>query len=236
MFAESIKHFLYNWPMKHLLLFLIVLSTTYVVRAQMPETIKKGDITLVFKSNDASFSAETKKRLIDAFWIVYPKEMAEYNNKSAKLVTFFIDTAYTGVAATGNDVVRYNPKWFISHPEDIDVVTHEVMHIVQNYGRGVRGTGWLTEGIADYVRNEFGVNNEKSGWKLTEYKAGQNYDNSYRITARFLLWNVNHKNRDLVLKLDAAMRDHTYTPELWVQLTGKSVEELWSEYAANPTI
>jgi hypothetical protein len=222
--------------MKHLQLLLAFLLTGFIASAQTVDSVKKNNLTLIFKSNEPSFSPETKQRLIDAFFVVYPIEVAEYNPKSLTRVVFFVDTAYKGVAATGGGVVRYNPKWFVTHPEDIDVVTHEVMHIVQSYGRGNRGAGWVTEGIADYVRNEHGVNNEKGGWKLTEYKAGQNYDNSYRITARFLLWEVKHKNKDLVLKLDGIMREGKYNPEVWKELTGKSVEDLWAEYAANPAI
>jgi len=220
---------------KHLfiLLFLPVGLTTF---AETRDTIKKNDLTLVFVNTEPSFNMVTKQRLIDAFFIVYPQEIKEYNKNSLKLVTFIIDTAYKGVAATSNGVVRFNPTWYVKNPEDIDVVTHEVMHIVQSYGRNARGTGWLTEGIADYARNKFGINNAKSGWKLTDYKEGQSYTNSYRITARFLVWAVKHKDPKLVNELDAALREGKYTPEMWLQLTGKNVDDLWKEYSENPTI
>jgi len=205
--------------------------------AQKIDTIKKDNLTLVFKNTDASFSMVTRQKLIDAFFVVYPEEMKEYNPNSLRLVTFVIDTAYKGVAATGNGVVRFNPAWFVKNPEDIDVVTHEVMHIVQNYGnKNGRGLTWLTEGIADFVRNEYGVNNVKSGWKLTDFKPTQNYTNSYRITARFLVWAEKNKDPKLVNKLDAALREGKYTPDMWVQYTGKNVDDLWKEYAENPAI
>jgi hypothetical protein len=221
--------------MKKAVLPLLLLSITIGAFAQKIDTIKKDNLTLIFVNKDTSFSLVTKQRLIDAFFKVYPEEIKEYNKKSSKLVTFMIDPSYKGVAATSNDIVRFNPKWFVSHLEDIDVVTHEVMHIVQNYG-GNNVPGWLTEGIADYVRNEFGVNNEKAGWKLTDYKAGQNYTNAYRITARFLVWIVKNRNKKLVQKLDEAMRNGTYAPEMWTQLTGKTVDDLWKEYTENPVI
>jgi hypothetical protein len=37
-----------------------------------------------------------------------------------------------------------------------------------------------------------------------------------------------------VVKLDSAMRNHTYKDTLWKDLTGKTVDELWAAYAANP--
>jgi Peptidase of plants and bacteria len=219
---------------KHILITLF-LSVGLTAFAQQRDTIKKDNLALIFVNTDVNFSKVTKQRLIDAFFIVFPEEMAAYNKNSSTLVTFVIDTAYKGVAATSRDIVRFNPTWFVKNPEDIDVVTHEVMHIVQNYGRS-RGPGWLTEGIADYARNQFGINNAKSGWKLTEYKEGQSYILSYRITARFLLWAVKHKDPKLVYEMDAALRDGKYTPDMWQQLTGKNVDDLWKEYSENPVI
>ncbi|HEY0246084.1 MAG TPA: basic secretory protein-like protein [Mucilaginibacter sp.] len=221
--------------MKKYILLLSILYMGYNVSAQKIDTIKKNALTLVFVNKDTAFSVATKQRLIDAFFKVYPEEIKQYNKNSSTLVTFIIDPDYKGVAATSRDIVRFNPDWLVKHPEDIDVVTHEVMHIVQNYGHN-KVPGWLTEGIADYARYRYGINNEKSGWKLTEFSTTQNYTNAYRITARFLVWAEKNKDHDLVKKLDAAMREGTYTPEIWTQLTGKPVEELWKEYSENPVI
>ncbi len=146
-----------------------------------------------------------------------------------------IDTAYKGVAATANGKVTIAASWLHKHPEDIDVVTHEVMHIVQDYGESV-GPGWLTEGIADYARNKFGVNNAAAKWSLPEFKSTQNYDNAYRITARFLVWIEEKVKPGVVKELDSQLRKHTYTADSWKNLTGKSVDGLWKEYVKNPAI
>jgi hypothetical protein len=198
------------------------------------QTISKKKFTLVFINKDSSFSKETMQRMIDAFFDVYPKEVKRFNKEALKKVTFIIDPAYTGVAATSNGIVRYNPEWLKKHPEDIDVVTHEAMHIVQNYAG--KGAGWLTEGIADYVRYKYGVNNEKGNWSLPAFKETQNYTNSYRITARFLAWLEKNVNKKIVDKLDEASRKGTYTADSWKELTGKTVDELWKDYAANPVL
>lgn len=199
------------------------------------DSFSKKGLALVFINKDSSFSTETKQKMIDAFYKVYPAERKRFNKDAAERVVFIIDPGYKGVAATGGGVVRYNPKWLKDHPEDIDVVTHEVMHIVQNYGRS-GGPGWLTEGIADYVRYKYGVNNVAGKWTLPDYKEGQSYTNSYRVTARFLVWLEEQGHTKLVNKLDAALRSHTYMPELWKEVTGKTVEELWAEYAKNPAV
>jgi predicted metal-dependent peptidase len=199
------------------------------------ETISRKGFTLTFTDKTATgFDTTTKRRLIDAFFEVYPAEAKRFNKNTAKEVHFIIDPAYDGVAATTGVDVTFNPEWFKKNPEDIDVVTHEVMHIVQRYPR--YKPVWLTEGIADYVRYKFGVNNPAAHWSLPEYNAKQSYTNSYRITARFLSWLEEKKDKKIVEKLDDSMRQNTYTDEIWKKLTGKTVDELWAEYAANPQI
>jgi hypothetical protein len=197
-------------------------------------TVKKG-FTLIFINKSPTFSPAVKQRMIDAFYTVYPKEAKTYNKKTLKKVIFLVDPQYKGVAATAGNIVRYNPSWFVSHPEDIDVVTHEVMHIVQGYGDNA-GPGWLTEGIADYVRFKFGVDNEGAKWTMPAYNAKQSYTNAYRVTARFLVWTEKNYDKKLVKKMDAALRSHTYNADLWKQYTGKTVDELWSDYGKNPVI
>lgn len=199
------------------------------------DSITKKGFTIVFINMDSSFSAVTKQRMIDTYFTVYPKEARRFNKQTLKKVTFIIDPGYTGVAAAGGGVVRVNPKWMADHPEDIDVVTHEAMHIVQAYPGGA-GPGWLTEGIADYVRHVYGVNNEAGKWALPKFDSKHHYTNAYRVTARFLVWAEKNYNKKLVNKLDNAMRTKTYKPELWQELTGKTLDELWSAYAANPVI
>jgi hypothetical protein len=109
------------------------------------------------------------------------------------------------------------------------------MHVVQNYGRS-GGPGWLTEGIADYARYKFGVNNEGAKWALPPYKAGQSYRNSYRITAAFFNWLETKQYAGLVKKVDAQLRDHTYTSSTWKDLTGKTLDELWADYASAKSV
>lgn len=199
------------------------------------DTISRKGYTLVFLNNDTNLVESVKQRLIEAFFTVYPKEAKMFNKHTIKKVVFFMDSEYKGVAATSENIVRFNPHWFHNNPGDIDVVTHEVMHIVQAYP-GNAGPGWLTEGIADYVRFKFGVDNKGAHWTLPNFSAKQNYENAYRVTARFLVWLEKDKMKGIVKQLDSDMRAKKYNSQIWIQLTGKTVDELWSEYAQNPAI
>lgn len=214
---------------------LIFLSASAAVSAQDKQVIKRKGLTLTFINQDKSFSPELKKKMIETFFQVYPLLQKQYNEKTAKEVTFVIDTAYKGVAATQAGRVSFSPLWFKQHPEDLDVVTHEIMHIVQDYGH-TDAPWWITEGIADYVRYKFGVANDAAKWTLPNYKAGQKYDNGYRVTARFFVWLEKNGNADIIDDLDKNMRAHTYQDSFWKERTGKTLAELWADYALNPAI
>ncbi|WP_428328949.1 basic secretory protein-like protein [Mucilaginibacter sp.] len=217
---------------------IITLLACFIIttaNAQTTQVYNKNGYKLTFINYDATFDKAEQERLVTTFFTVYPKLAKEYNPATLKAVIMVIDTTYKGVAATADGKVTIAAHWLHQRPEDIDVVTHEVMHIVQDYGDS-SGPGWLTEGIADYARNKFGVNNAAAKWTLPAYKATQNYDNAYRITARFLVWVEQTVKPGIVKELDSQMRKHTYTDNSWKQLTGKTVDELWKSYTENPAI
>jgi len=223
--------------MKNVLLVTIisVFCLIKVASAQQTKVYKQGKYQLTFINYDATLDSVEQQRLVKTFYTVYPELAKAYNKNTLKAVTFVIDTTYKGVAETDNGKVTISSRWMHQRPEDIDVVTHEVMHIVQDYGES-NGPGWLTEGIADYARYKFGINNAAAKWALPDYKPTQNYDNAYRVTARFLLWMEEKVKPGIVKELDSRLRKHTFTDDTWKQLTGKTVDELWKTYSANPAI
>lgn len=205
------------------------------------DSITKGKFTLIFINKEPSFSMETKQQLINLFFKVYPLEVKAFNHQSARTVTFVIDPGYTAVAATAIAITRFNPQWFKKNPHDIDCATHELMHIVQNYNFNGYGTSaglpvWLVEGISDYARYRFGINNVEANWVMPPFHPNQHYTNSYRVAARFLIWTEQHKNKNVVKKLDKTLRDGSYSQNTWKKLTGETVDELWKDYTANPSV
>jgi hypothetical protein len=195
---------------------------------------KKGE-TLIFTNQDKDLNPAVKKRLIKTFFTVYPDEKKYFNTNATDTVHVRIDTSYSGVAYTSGGRTVISAAWFHKHPQDTDVITHEVMHIVQAYPPH-SGPDWLTEGIADYVRYKYGVNNKAAGWKLTPYSSKQSYTDSYRVAARFLAWLTQNYDKNIVKKLDTQMRNKTYTKELWKDITGKSLDNLWKIYSENPEL
>lgn len=193
------------------------------------DSITKKGFTFIFLVQDSAFSPVTQQKMTDAFFTVYPQEVKRFNKNASKKIVFIIDPSYEGVAAANNGIIRCNPGWMKAHPEDIDVITHEAMHIVQDYHTG-NTPGWLTEGIADYVRYKYGVNNENGSWSLPAVKPNHHYTNAYRVTARFLAWVEDNYDKKIVDELNTAAYKGTYEAGLWAQYTGKTVDQLWDLY------
>ncbi|MES2827964.1 MAG: basic secretory protein-like protein [Bacteroidota bacterium] len=199
------------------------------------DTLKKGAYQLVFISKAPDFDPVVKQNLINTYFKVYPKLVKKFNKKTTKEVLFVVDTAYKGVAEASGNRILFSANYMKSHPTDIDIVTHEGMHLVQGYGYSA-GPVWLTEGIADYIRYKYGVDNIGSKWALPDFNEKQNYKNSYRITARFFEWLEQNVKKGLIMTLDKELRAHTYTEQSWAKLTGKTIDELWADYAKSPSV
>lgn len=191
--------------------------------------VTRGSFSVDFRDPSDALDQTVADRMIETYFAVYPQLAADFNPATLRRVTFRVDPAYGGPAEADNGVVTYGATWFKAVPGDIDVVTHEVMHIVQSYTG--EGPGWLTEGIADFVRNKYGVDNAGAGWSLPAFHPSQSYNNSYRITARFLEWLDRNGRPKLVTALDAQLRAGTYSAASWCALAGKDVDALWADYA-----
>jgi hypothetical protein len=50
------------------------------------------------------------------------------------------------------------------------------------------------------------------------------------VTGAFLEWLAANKDHEIVVKFNAAMRQGRYSPDLWKEYTGQTVDELWAEY------
>lgn len=210
------------------------------------ETIKRNGLTLNVTVEVADFPPEVTKKMADAFFVVYPKLMAKLNPNASKTVNFYIrektDVRGRMVPAYAhfhNQSVYFNANWMKTRKgNDIDVVTHELAHVIQSYPhkKGAQRPDWITEGLADYARLRFGVDNKGSGWAVPEYNEKQKYTDAYRITGRFFAWLEENTKADILTKLDDAMRKGEYTEDFWKNNTGKTIDELWADYAKNPKL
>jgi hypothetical protein len=144
-----------------------------------------------------------------------------------------------GVAATSGTRIRCGANWYRQNlkGEAKGSVVHELVHVVQQYGRArranpnaTRAPGWLVEGIADYLR-WFKYEPESHGAEMTSRNISRaRYDANYRISANFLNWVSEKYDQQIVGHLNAALRQGNYSEDLWKQRTGHSVQELGDEW------
>lgn len=142
-------------------------------------------------------------------------------------------------ASAGNNRINCNIGWFRRNlkGEAIGSVVHEMVHVVQQYGRArrenpnaTRMPGWVVEGIPDYIR-WFLYEPQTKGAEITARNFSRaRYDGNYRITGNFLNWVTRKYDKELVMKLNAAARQGKNSEELWMDCTGKSVQELGDEW------
>jgi hypothetical protein len=150
-------------------------------------------------------------------------------------LTIAITDDYRGVAATAGTHVLCAADWFKKnyHDEAAGAVIHELVHVAQQYrhapGRAPN-PGWLVEGVADYIR-WFKFEPTPTGTRPDNLEEAR-YTDSYRTTAGFLNYVVEKHDKEIVAKLNAAMRQGKYNVDLWKEYTGSTVDELWAEYIA----
>ena len=177
---------------------------------------------------------ETKLKPVCVDW--YPKIVAMLpgdNYQAPQRFTVMFSGDYRGVAAAAGNRIVCSTNWFKNNLEGeaLGAVVHEMVHVVQQYRRPregfTRNPGWLVEGLADWIR---WFNYEDESKRPRPRASRANYNDSYRTTGHFLDYVVKKYDRDLIRKLNAAMREGRYTDELWKELTGKSAEELGREW------
>lgn len=131
-----------------------------------------------------------------------------------------------GIAWTSSDQITVASGWVLQHPEDIGLVYHEMVHVIQHYNGA--NPSWVMEGIADYLRWAI-YEGKKPDWFPYNDKS-RGFEDSYQVTAGFFLWLETEHCPGIVNKLNTAMRKNTYKEAFFKEQTGQSLESLWADY------
>lgn len=212
--------------------------------AEKVETITIGDgpVTFTVDTTQApDLDPWAKEYLIPVIKEWYPKIVEMLPGKEFKAPESFrikFDTSYKGVAATMGTLVVCDPTWYRKElkREALGSIVHELVHVVQQYGRQ-RVPGWLTEGVADYIR-WYLYEPESKGCEIKPENADRvRHNQSYRVSANFLNWVVATHDKELIGELNAALREGRYAPDFWNQRTKMDLETLatgWKKSLAEP--
>ncbi len=172
--------------------------------------------------------AEKAARTCERWYGPINEQLKSDGYKPIHLIRMNLKNGIKVPAMAGGGRITGSVKWFKDHPDDVGAMIHETVHIVQSY-HSRKNPGWLVEGIADYIRF---FQYEPANIGRFNAKTAR-FDGNYRISARFLAYVSNQYDKDLVLKLNRAMRAGSYSEDLFKEFTGKTLHELDEEWRAS---
>ncbi|XP_020596072.1 uncharacterized protein LOC110036066 [Phalaenopsis equestris] len=175
----------------------------------------------------------TRQVLSDAssfIWTTF-NQPNEGDRKNVQLITGLIESM-DGVAYTAGNTIHVSAQYIENFSGDVKteitgVLYHETTHVWQWDGQGQAPSG-LIEGVADYVRLKAGYEPLDGHW--VKPGQGDRWDQGYDVTARFLDYCAG-LDSGFVAKLNAKMKDG-YSDDFFVELLGKTVNQLFSDYKA----
>jgi hypothetical protein len=173
--------------------------------------------------------AEKAGEIITQWYPIYNNMLATKGFTPTDTVRFALRKSDRGIAGTSNGRITVSSGWIEKHPEDIGLVAHELVHIIQAYPSP--NPIWVTEGVADYLRWAI-FEGKPLDW-FPMVKRDRGYEASYQVTAGFFFWLEIDQAPGIVRRLNKAMRQGEYSDEIFKTATGKTVDELWKEYAAD---
>ena len=203
-----------------------------------PDSLGTGVRITVDTSKAPDLADWSKDKLVPVLVEWYPKIVAELPVKGYTPPDHFsivFDPAYKGVAATSGTHVVANPAWFRTElkGEAVGALLHEEVHVVQQPYHRFRGhhmPTWLLEGTCDYIR---WFQYEPAKLRPHVSAAHAKYDASYRVTAVFLQWVISHYDKDVLVQMNAANYEGTWSEDLWTKYTGHTAAELGAEWKAS---
>ncbi|MGD0536388.1 MAG: alpha-L-fucosidase [Verrucomicrobiota bacterium] len=199
--------------------------------AEPADETPKFSVTVDYSKAPECEAFARKAQALCTDW--YPKVNAILNGPSQPLPYSTVELEFApmdGVAATGGNHIEVSAEWVTKKaPDDYGMVIHEMTHIVQDYHG--KGAGWLTEGIADYIR-DFRFEPGKRAHRINPEK--NSYRQGYGVAAAFLDWLERTKHPGIVGALSRATRAGTYRPALFKECCGEDLDALWKEFASSP--
>lgn len=216
------------------LCFVLLLTTLHSLQAVDYTVTNRAETTpggIRFNNElGADYTKQTMASATDFIWRLF-QQNTEADKKKVAQVSLFLDDM-DGIAYASNNEIHVGANYINGIKSDIKwdfngVLYHEMAHIWQWDGSaGTKAPGGLIEGIADFVRLK--ANYAPPNW--VKPGDGKRWDEGYSVTAWFLDY-CNGLRNGFVAELNKKMRD-TYSDSFFVELLGKSVDQLWSEYKA----
>jgi hypothetical protein len=128
---------------------------------------------------------------------------------------------------TRGNQISLSADWVKANPNGGGLVIHHLVRVIQAYPSVSDANRWLAAGIADYFR--YSIFEAMPPLKLKPGPA--RYRQGSRLAALFLAWVVRVHDRDLIRKVNAALRQDRYTDDLFRVCTKRTLDQLWDQFA-----
>ena len=188
----------------------------------------------VFIEGDAKLlDEEVYQKVVDLANDVFPRIRAKYSDRGSMSITITLDGSSAGYLpcyAVGSTVVL-NTEWFNDNPTESDVLIETFAAIVMDYNKADKIPAWLLKAMKLYIRDEYALSKKESGFDLPMRYNGNSYESDAESAAAFLKWVRDSQNVDIADRLSRQMRSlDGYNAGVWIDATGKTMEQLWTEY------
>ncbi len=243
MFRDVLFNYLNN-PLTTLLIILVAIILIRIFDKQRSPRSSHAQAdygppfyTLVIQNKDSSLQEYTQ-RLQRVFNAVYPQLVnrfaLDHHSDTMKTVTLVFSSDLSSPAVTSGTTISLSSDWVLSHQNDVGLLTHELTYIVGQYPS--EAPAWFIDGLADYARSLYGPADDNE-WSLPDGVQPQDsYTQGSGVAARFLLWLEQHTRLDIVDQLNHALQRGESFSTAFQRFTDQTVDELWSQYQANPAI
>jgi hypothetical protein len=185
------------------------------------------DVSDVGDMPDVQSWADDAKKLCEQWYPILCQFLATDEWTPPKEIKLVFKRELRVPGATSRNTIAVSADWVRKHPDDFGMVIHELVHVIQAYPDSPNRPGWLVEGIADYIRL-WKYEPEVPRPRIDPQKS--NYRDSYRTSAAFLAWVSWKYDKRLVRKLDAALRQGSYSDAIFEDVTTKNLDALWEEF------
>lgn len=179
------------------------------------------DLEAVVRDKAIPFLKDWYPKISDS--LAYP----DYTPLTTIKITFSTEAPLAHTYSDRGEII-VNPTWARDNQNGQDYMgmfLHEATHIVQNYKSDA---GWFTEGVADISRDI--VLHDRETFDVFPGATGFNYTRGYNTGAYFINWIQDAYKKDIARQFGIAANKGTYNVSMFSTATGKTVDQLWTEY------
>lgn len=194
---------------------------------------------------DGNTTLEQISKISQLFWECYPRMYDRFGiiAKADRTVTIAIENEDYYPAYTLGNWIHLHDQRLLDEPEDFDVVTHELTHVIQNdWNADACEFSEYIERFADFCRYEYafqdGLYNDAC-WTLWE----ADEENSLAASNRFFVWldyTYSTPENDIMLNFFRVCSEGRYASNDWDKaweeifagsaLEGRHIYDVWTEF------